>query len=219
MVGNMAKKIFKKLGGGYIEAIPYLFGKTHKGVVYGNRAYKRGVIKYYGKKIKASTLIETGTYQGDMLQAMYSSFENLYSVEIFEELYKKCVKRFEGRNKVHLYNGDSSEFLPVMIKEALDKDENGAIIFWLDGHYSGKSTGRGVKDTPIYEELEGLFEVLKDKAVQYVICIDDAREFTGKNDYPTLDDLFEFINANGSFDIKVKSDIIRVCQRMEVSDK
>lgn len=213
MVGNTAKKILKKIKE-YVEAVPYIFGKTYKGVMFGNRVYKRGVIQYYGKRINASTLIETGTYKGDMIHAMYSNFDNLYSVEIYEELYKECEKRFTGRDKVHLYNGDSSNLLPVMIREALSNGNNSSIVFWLDGHYSGKATGRGVKDTPIYEELQGLFEALKDKGVQYVICIDDAREFTGKNDYPTLEELSDFIHSNGNFDIRVKSDIIRVCQRM-----
>jgi len=51
---------------------------------------------------------------------------------------------------------------------------NQAALFWLDGHYSGESTAHGAETTPIYEELQQIFDA---DNRGHVIIIDDARCF------------------------------------------
>jgi len=67
------------------------------------------------------------------------------------------------------------------------------VLFWLDAHYSGGKTARGKIDTPIMKELEAIFKYSK---YDHVLLIDDANLFNGKNDFPTLDKLREFILKN-----------------------
>ncbi len=80
-------------------------------------------------------------------------------------------------------------------------------ILWLDGHYSEGFTAKGDKETPIYGELEAIFN---NNSLPYVLLIDDARLFTGEGDFPTIEDLSDFIKKRAqSYEILVKDDIIR----------
>ena len=54
-------------------------------------------------------------------------------------------------------------------------------MFWLDGHYSGKGTAKGKKETPILEELKTIFDT---NDLRYVILIDDARHFGSEKRLP-----------------------------------
>ena len=48
------------------------------------------------KKHKLSTLIETGTYLGEMVFALEPYFTNIFSIEIDEALYSKAKHRFKN---------------------------------------------------------------------------------------------------------------------------
>ena len=46
----------------------------------------------------------------------------------------------------------------------------------------------------------------------HVLLIDDARCFTGKDGYPTLDELKSYLNKQSvSYTFAVENDIVRVC--------
>lgn len=53
-------------------------------------------------------------------------------------------------------------------------DIQGDAIFFLDGHWSSKNTGRGPKDVPLFEELEAINTLFRGKAL---LIIDDYRLF------------------------------------------
>ena len=52
----------------------------------------------YGLRI----LVETGTYYGDMVEAMKSFFDRIYSIELSAELYERATKRFYGNKKIEM---------------------------------------------------------------------------------------------------------------------
>lgn len=111
------------------------------------------------------------------------------------------VKEFKNDKKVVILNGDSG----VVLKEVVPGLNNPA-IFWLDGHYSAGVTARGEKDCPIKAEIDAIF---KDNRFEHVLLIDDARCFTGSDDYPTLEELKNYIKAkNNRYNIEVKNDVI-----------
>ena len=111
---------------------------------------------------------ETGTYLGDTILYMDNFFEKLYTVEIKEELLNNVKSQYNG-NKINFYLGDSSSVLPRLCKR-LNKNT----VFFLDGHWSAGFTGKGKKDCPLYEELNGIMKNFKHKAI---IIIDDFRLF------------------------------------------
>lgn len=164
---------------------------------------KQLTIREFAEKREVRVLIETGTYYGDMVEAMKDYFSRIYSIELSRELYEKAKQRFAGDDKVKIIHGDSGIELGKLIA-SLDQ----AAVFWLDGHYSEGVTARGDKDTPIYEELTHIFN---SPQKGHVIIIDDARLFGTDPAYPSIDELSRFAKAkNPNVTIEVENDSIRI---------
>lgn len=163
---------------------------------------KQDIIRSYQNKYNYSVLIETGTYKGDMVYSQKRSFKKIISIELGMELYENAKKRFEKDNSITIYQGDSGDILPKILKRIHEP-----AIFWLDGHYSGGITARGNKICPIFEEIDAIFG---GKNYNHILLIDDARDFNGFGDYPTVEKLTNYIlSKNNDYKVEVKDDIIR----------
>ena len=164
---------------------------------------KQRTVKEYAKIFSVETFIETGTYLGDMVNAVMDTFNKIYSIELDKTLYEQAKKKFSKHHNISIIHGDSSKVLPVILANI-----SGPCLFWLDGHYSGGITAKGDFNTPIMQELNCIL----DHTIRgHVILIDDAREFNGYNDYPTIEELKKRIfkkYPDWKFDIK--DDIIRI---------
>ena len=123
-------------------------------------------------KIPFQIFVETGTYVGETTKIASSLFETVHTIEIAPHFYHQAKKMFSGTN-VTCHLGDSS----IVLKDicpTLDRPT----CFWLDGHWSAGNTGKGVKNVPLYEELQ---IIMKQCSQSCVILIDDCRLF-GKTD-------------------------------------
>ena len=160
---------------------------------------KEELIRDFAKSFNTPILIETGTYLGDMVHAMRKSFTRIISFELDPTLAAQAQQRFANDNHIEIMQGDSGKLLGDYLKKI-----NDPCLFWLDGHYSGGITAKGSLETPIKNELTA---ILSHPVDGHVILIDDARCFTGENDYPTLDELKTFV-AGRSF--SVEHDVIRI---------
>ncbi len=168
---------------------------------------KQKVIAYYQQKFGYKTLIETGTYLGAMLEAQKNNFKKIISIELGVELYEKAVKKFKNYKHITIVQGDSGKVMPSIMKNI-----NEPAIFWLDGHYSEGVTARGEKDCPIYEEIDAIFA---NHNYNHILLIDDARHFVGVNDYPTIEDLTNYVKSKDSeYYVEVKDDIIRFVKKL-----
>jgi hypothetical protein len=143
---------------------------------------KRKFLRAYGHAHKLRLFVETGTYVGDTLAALRGSFAHLHSIELSRELHEAALARFKGDPKITLWHGDSGDVLPSLLA-LLDTPT----LFWLDGHYSGGTTARGVEDTPIMRELRHISRHPLSR--QHHLIIDDARLFTGSDGYPDISDV------------------------------
>lgn len=163
---------------------------------------KQKTVRKYAEKHRTNVFVETGTYLGDMVSAVRDDFYKIYSVELSSELYERANKKFSKYKHISIFNGDSSEVLPKILNHIEE-----SCLFWLDGHYSAGVTAKGKKETPILGELK---HILTHSTENHVILIDDARCFTGQNDYPTLAELRKLILGRyPDYVFEVKDDIIR----------
>ena len=164
---------------------------------------KQGIIERYSKEYRLTTLVETGTYLGDMIEAMRRVFRRIYSIELGEDLWEKANARFAAFPNIKIIQGDSAKVLKKVILELEEP-----ALFWLDGHYSAGITAKGDLETPVFGELE---QILSHHIQNHVILIDDARCFNGLNDYPTKDTLREYVvKKRPDMQMVVKDDIIRI---------
>jgi hypothetical protein len=163
---------------------------------------KQKAIAEYATQSGTTTLVETGTYLGDMVEAQKNRFDKIYSIELSEKLHKKALKRFNGNHNITLLQGDSGTKIAEVVAEL-----NTPAIFWLDGHYSGGITAKADKDCPVPEELHAIFN----STVDHIILIDDARLFDGTNDYPAIGQIQDIIqHYKKNYTIENKEDIIRL---------
>jgi len=164
------------------------------------------VVAEYGKKFSLDTLIETGTCRGDTLWFNKNNFKKIMSIELGRMFYERAKIMFSPFKHISIFSGDSSKILPEILRKL-----NTRALFWLDAHYSGGSTARGELYTPIIKELECIF---RHPVYGHVILIDDARLFTGTDDYPTLDFLQKFVYKNcPNASIEIENDIIRIYRK------
>lgn len=113
--------------------------------------------------------IETGTYKGGTIFHMSKHFNELYTIEVANHLYKDVVEKYNQTklNNINFILGDSCNVLPKL----LPKITNKSIVF-LDGHFSSLNTGKGDKDVPLYEEVSAIMSFHKNECI---IIIDDIR--------------------------------------------
>jgi hypothetical protein len=165
---------------------------------------KRQTVRRYGEAYKMDTLIETGTYLGEMVEAQRLHFRRIVSVELDPTLAKRARRLFHGRTEIEIREGDSARELPTILA-TLDRPA----LFWLDAHYSGGMTAKGDVETPIGTELRCI--LAHDFGDRHVILIDDARLFNGTKDYPTATEVRELVvSLRPNCIVDVIDDIIRV---------
>jgi hypothetical protein len=164
---------------------------------------KQLAIREYSDRFRLGSLVETGTYRGEMIEAVRKVFDRIVSVELDAELCREARRKFRGFPHIAILQGDSG----TVLKDVLAKLDR-PTLFWLDGHYSGGETARGELDTPVEKELQHIFLL---SAMDHVILIDDAREFTGRGDYPDQDRLRNLVRRHRpGWIFEARDDIIRI---------
>ncbi|RJR07505.1 hypothetical protein C4588_06745 [Candidatus Parcubacteria bacterium] len=193
----------------YLRQLTELLLWRLKGTGITPHIVKQKVVLFYAARFSISTLIETGTYLGFMVNAVKREFRQIYSVELDEKLYQRAKNKFRRFDHIVLFQGDSAVIIPRILSQIQH-----ACLFWLDAHYSGGITAKEAFETPILQELRHILS--HPLAPQHVILIDDARNFAGANDYPTLQEVEQLVSTMCSTSVmSVSNDIIRI-HRAEV---
>ena len=140
----------------------------------------------YARRHGLHVLIETGTFEGEMVRKCRRAFRAIFTIELDPRYAGRATRRFARDGHVHVVQGNSAERLPEVLAAVREPAP-----FWLDGHYSGGDTARGDKETPLLEELAA---IRRHGVRGHVIPIDDAR-CLGQGDYPDLDTLTRPLRA------------------------
>jgi hypothetical protein len=163
---------------------------------------KQLAILRYQRARRFRTFIETGTFTGEMVEAMRTHFDRIISIEMSPEIYEAARRRFANDTHISVRLGDSATELPRVL-DTLDHPA----LFWLDGHFMGGATARAQEDSPVGAELSAL---LHHSVRGHIVLIDDARLFRAVDGYPTIPDLRAWVERErpGSH-VLVEDDIIR----------
>jgi len=123
------------------------------------------ILKKYKKEF--SIFFEAGTSEGDSTQtAIELGFNEIYTIELDKETYRRAFKRFELTPKVHVYNAHSVGALKAILPFI-----ESPVLFFLDAHPDHYHD-----ITPVLQELE----IIKSWKFPSSIIIDDMR-LMGKN--------------------------------------
>jgi hypothetical protein len=155
------------------------------------------------------TFVETGTFQGDTVESAAAHFDEVYSVELSDELHNLACKRFAERSNIRIEHGDSPKFLEDRMEEFAGKP----VLFWLGAHscHDGQTGGVDAQ-TPILRELEAV----KSLHPASILLIDDARLYLCAppgpclpSEWPDIDDLIRRLyQLSGSHRLIVLDDVI-----------
>jgi hypothetical protein len=164
---------------------------------------KQMTVKEHARRFGTRIFIETGTFLGEMVDAVYPLFSRVYSIELADRFFREARHYFRSLPQVTIVQGDSGSRLPELLSSI-----NEPVLFWLDGHYSGGDTGHGTQSSPIDAELRA---IISHPVKNHVILVDDARCFTGSNGYPTLRAVHDLVRPEErGLCMEVRDDIIRI---------
>ncbi|HEY4504029.1 MAG TPA: hypothetical protein VJJ28_02895 [Candidatus Paceibacterota bacterium] len=159
----------------------------------------------FRKRFKPRIFVETGTYKGEMVEAMRRKFKKIYTIELADGLYEKARVKFAKYPHIHLFHGDSQQILPKILKEI-----NEPTLFWIDAHWSGGETTFINAHSPVQYELQF---ILDHHIKNHVILIDDVRNFVGIDGYPKSSAIEQMAKSYG-YEFENKDDIFRLYPRV-----
>jgi len=163
---------------------------------------KQRTVREYGEKFGLRTLVETGTYYGEMVSAMKSRFDFIYSIEQDAALAEAAKQKFSGDPKIKILQGDSKDLLPEIIK-TLQRPA----LFWLDAGYYGWA-GRQGDQGRLGVELQA---ILRHSIKGHVILMDDADGLNGQNGAPTVAEVTQRIEKDfPGHNVSVAHNILRI---------
>jgi hypothetical protein len=165
---------------------------------------KQKVVREYGEKFGLKTLVETGTYYGEMVSAMKNRFDRIYSIEFVPALAERATRKFAGDEHVRIFCGDSRVVIPEVLALL-----NGPALFWLDAGYYGW-VGMRTDDQRLSAELE----MILSHEYPHVVLLDDARGLTGRDGIPSVSDVKDYVESKfPQRSVEVKYDIMRITPR------
>jgi len=155
---------------------------------------KENVVKGYASIHGLKIMVETGVFEGEMINGTHDQFKETHSIEWIKEYYDNAVNRFNKLKNVNLYHGDSS----VLLNDINVLKEEKCLI-WLDAHDG--------KQSPVMKELEVIFNMSE---IEHVILIDDMRNFDDRKKYPNISEVKDFIKfKRPHWNIEIYDDIMR----------
>jgi len=162
---------------------------------------KQRVVRAYGEKYGLKTLVETGTYYGEMVAAMQSRFERIYSIEFVPELAERATKKFARYPHIRILCGDSRVELPKVLALL-----SAPALFWLDAGYYGWVGKQGDQ-----QRLSAELEMILSHPFRHIILLDDARGLTGRDGIPSVGDVKAYVERKfPTRQVEVEYDIMRV---------
>lgn len=166
---------------------------------------KQRTIAEYARTFRLTTLVETGTYYGEMIAAMMARFRRIYSIELDPELAARANQRFRNCSHVEIIHGDSQTVVPWLLQQL---DER--CLWWLDAGYCGWSGAVG-NSARLGSEFSA---ILSDRIHDHVILMDDADGIKDEQGSPILPQVLASIKTTyPKREVSVAYNIMRITPR------
>lgn len=131
-------------------------------------------VEHLTKYSKKYAFIESGTYEGDTVEAALDyNFEFIHSIEIEPTLFRNATDKFKNNSNVSIWKGDSPDILREHIIPKLTKPST----FWLDAHRSWALQTPGSDKYGACPLLHELAAIAESPINTHVIIADDVRLF------------------------------------------
>jgi len=180
----------------------YWYWKLRGQPVRSPHLLKQWTVREYGRNFGLKSLIETGTYYGEMVNAVKNDFDPIYSIEYDAELAAEAAGKFARYPHIHILRGDSQVVLPELLRAIAQP-----CLFWLDAGYWGWDE---LRRDPKRLSLE-VEAILGHAVKEHVILMDDARCLNGENGAITVDELNERVRTKyPGRNVELKHDIVRI---------
>ncbi len=167
---------------------------------------KQKVVREYGEKFALKTLVETGTYYGEMVAAMKGHFDRIYSIEFVPALAERATRKFARYQHVRIFCGDSRVVMPEVLALL-----SAPALFWLDAGYYGWVGKQGDQ-----QRLSAELEMILSHPYPHVILLDDARGLTGRDGIPSVSDVKSYVESRfPTRTVEVTYDIMRITLRTD----
>jgi hypothetical protein len=162
---------------------------------------KQKVVREYGERFGLKTLVETGTYYGEMVAAMKRRFDRIYSIEFVPALAERAARKFAHDEHVRIFRGDSRVVMPEVLGLL-----TGPALFWLDAGYYGWVGKQGDQ-----QRLSAELEMILSHPYPHMILLDDARGLTGEDGIPSVGDVKAYVETRfPQRAVEVEYDIMRI---------
>ena len=168
---------------------------------------KQRTVKEYAARFEIKILVETGTYYGEMVDAIKRDFDRIYTVEMDPDLVAHARARFAAYPHIQVLQGKSEQVIPELLRSITAPS-----LFWLDAGYFGWAGHR----MPDFENrLQSEVQAILDHPVtNHVILIDDARTFSGQDGVPSLEEFRKFVQrGRHGWAVTVQRDMVRICRQ------
>src|SRR5271157_1437178 len=144
------------------------------------------------------------TYYGEMVAAMKSRFDRVYSIECVPALAERAMRKFARDEHVRIFCGDSRVVMPEVLALL-----QGPALFWLDAGYYGWVGRQGDQ-----QRLSAELEMILSHPYPHMILLDDARGLTGRDGIPSVSDVKAYVESKfPQRSIAVEFDIMRITLR------
>jgi hypothetical protein len=165
---------------------------------------KQKVVREYGERFGLRTLVETGTYYGEMVAAMKRRFDRIYSIEFVPALAERAQRKFAADEQVKIFCGDSRAVMPDVLAMLSEPS-----LFWLDAGYYGWVGKQGDQ-----QRLSAELDMILSHPFRHIVLLDDARGLTGRDGVPSVAEVKAYVEATfPERQVEVEHDIMRVTFR------
>jgi hypothetical protein len=183
----------------------YWYWKLRRNPVRSPHLLKQRTVVEYARKFGLRTLVETGTYYGEMVAAVKTHFDRVFSIEYDPALAHRATRRFERDPRIRILEGDSAVVLPELLKSI-----EAPALFWLDAGYWGWDQLRRDPER-LSVEVEA---ILTHRVRGHVILMDDARMLNGQKGALTFAEFQSRVAARfPDRAIDLRYDIVRIIQK------